>query len=231
MAPDGSASDSWRLCTVEQVEELKALIKVIPLWSTGVLMSLNLSQGSFGLLQANSMDRHLGARFQMPAASFVLFAIITLSIWIALYDRVLIPLASKIRGRPVYLGVKLRMGIGIFLSFLSMVVSAIVENIRRNRAVREGHIDNPHALVGMSALWLIPQHCLFGLAEAFSAIAQIEFYYSEFPKTMSSIASSLFGLGMGVASLLATLILNVVNQLSTRGGNESWVSDLSLIHI
>ncbi|KAK1313227.1 putative peptide transporter [Acorus calamus] len=28
MDPDGSATDSWNLCTVEQVEEFKAIIKV-----------------------------------------------------------------------------------------------------------------------------------------------------------------------------------------------------------
>ncbi|GKV09630.1 hypothetical protein SLEP1_g21101 [Rubroshorea leprosula] len=32
---DDVAVNSWTLCTTEQVEELKALIKVLPLWSMG----------------------------------------------------------------------------------------------------------------------------------------------------------------------------------------------------
>ncbi|PON88402.1 Proton-dependent oligopeptide transporter [Trema orientale] len=223
IGPDGSASNPWNLCTVEQVEELKAVVKVIPMWSTGIMMSINVSQNTFPLLQANSMDRHLSS-FQVPAASYAMFVVISLAAWVVIYDRVLLPLASRIRGKPTRLDVKTRMGIGLILSFMAMVVSAVVENIRRKRAIREGFLDNAHAVVGMSAMWLIPQHCLNGLAEAFNGIGQTEFYYSEFPKSMSSIASSLFALGMGVASLLASVILSAVDDLTSRKGKESWVS-------
>ncbi|KAH7856917.1 hypothetical protein Vadar_006868 [Vaccinium darrowii] len=36
LTPDGRALDPWSLSTIGQVEELKALIKVMPLWSTGI---------------------------------------------------------------------------------------------------------------------------------------------------------------------------------------------------
>ncbi|KAA8525271.1 hypothetical protein F0562_007126 [Nyssa sinensis] len=36
--PDGSASSPWSLCTVEQVESLKAFLRVIPMWSTGIML-------------------------------------------------------------------------------------------------------------------------------------------------------------------------------------------------
>lgn len=46
------------ICAVyEAAEELKALIKVIPIWSTGVLMSTNVLQHSFIALQASTVDR------------------------------------------------------------------------------------------------------------------------------------------------------------------------------
>ena len=222
---DGLASNPWSLCTVDQVEELKALIKVIPMWSTGIMMSINTSNSSFPVLQANSMDRHVFSSFQIPAGSYAMFLVIVLFLWVALYDRVILPLASKVRGKRVRLGVKQRMGIGLFLSCLGMVVAAIVENVRRRKAIRQGLLNNPQTLVGMSAMWLVPQYCLYGLAEAFNAIGQTEFYYSEFPKSMSSIAAALFGLGMAVANLLASVILSAVNHLTSRGGKESWVSN------
>lgn len=224
IAADGTAADPWSLCTVEQVEELKTLIKVIPIWSTGVMMSINISQSSFPLLQAKSMDRHISSTFQIPAGSFGTFVIITIVIWVILYDRAILPLASKIRGKPVHFGVKSRMGAGLICSALSMALSAIVENIRRRKAIALGIIDDPNAVVDMSALWLVPQYCLNGLAEALNAIGQTEFYYSEFPKTMSSIASSLFGLGMAVANLLASAIMSTVDNVTSKGGKESWVS-------
>ena len=224
--PDGSASNPWSLCTVDQVEELKALIKVIPIWSSGIMMSIvTSSQTSFPVLQANSMDRHLSSSFEIPAGSFSMFLVIVLFLWVALYDRIILPLASKIRGKRVRLGVKQRMGIGLFLSGLAMVVAAIVENVRRRKAIQQGFLNNSQALVGMTAMWLVPQYCLLGLAEAFNAIGQTEFYYSEFPKSMSSIAASLFGLGMALANLLATVVLSTVDHLTSRGGKESWVSN------
>lgn len=222
---DGSASNPWRLCSIEQVEELKALIKVIPIWSTGIMMAINISQDSFQLLQANSMDRHITSTLEIPAGSFGMFAIIALTIWIVLYDRVILPIASKIRGKPARLGTKTRMGIGLLLTTISMVVSAIVEDIRRRKAIKEGYLNNPHGVVAMSAMWLVPQYCLNGLAEAFNAIGQTEFYYSEFPKSMSSIASSLFLLGMAVANMLASVILNLVENVSSRDGKQSWITD------
>ncbi|CAH9136403.1 unnamed protein product, partial [Cuscuta epithymum] len=57
---DGTAVNPWKLCTVDQVEELKSLIKVIPIWITRIVMSLNICQGSFAVLQATSLDRHIG---------------------------------------------------------------------------------------------------------------------------------------------------------------------------
>lgn len=222
--PNGLASNPWKLCTVDQVEELKALLKVIPLWSTGIMMSVNVSQSTFQLLQANSMDRHITSNFQLPAGSFGMFVVIALAAWVVLYDRVILPLASKLMGRRVKLDAKLRMGIGLLLSCMAMIVSGIVESIRRKKAIQQGYLNNGAAVVNMSAFWLVPQYTLSGLAEAFNAIGQTEFYYSEFPKSMSSIASALFGLGMAVANLLASAILGMVDDITSRGGKESWVS-------
>ncbi|CAI9757608.1 unnamed protein product [Fraxinus pennsylvanica] len=224
ISSSGVVSNRWNLCTIEQVEELKALIRVIPIWSTGIMVSINISQSSFPLLQASSMDRHITSSFEIPAGSFGMFTIITITIWVVLYDRVIIPLASKIIGKKVHLGVKLRMGIGIFFSCMAMVVSGIVEHVRRSKAMEQGLSNNPHAVVNMSAMWLIPQNILSGLAEAFNAIGQTEFYYSEFPKSMSSIASSLFGVGMAIANLLASVILSFVDNLTRSQRKESWVS-------
>ncbi|XP_057526614.1 protein NRT1/ PTR FAMILY 1.2-like [Amaranthus tricolor] len=221
---DGLAKNPWKLCTVEEVEELKSLIRVLPIWSTGVLMSLHTNQGSFGLLQAKSMDRHLGRKFEVPAASFGTFMIIAIVLWIPIYDRVLIPLASKIRGKPIRLGVKVRMGIGLFFSFIAVFIAGLVEHVRRQHAIKQGFTNNPEGVLNMSAFWLVIQHIFSGLAEAFNGIGQTEFFYSEMPKTMSSIATCMFGVGMAVASLIASLILNLVDDITKKGGKDSWVS-------
>ncbi|KAI4329233.1 hypothetical protein L6164_021520 [Bauhinia variegata] len=222
---DGSASNPWSVCTIQQVEELKAIIKVIPLWSSGIMVAVSASQTSFHLLQAKSMDRHITSNFEIPAGSYSVFMMLAIFATVGVYDRVILPLASKIRGKPVRISAKNRIGIGLFFSFLDFVSTAIVETMRRRKAIQEGHIDNGQALVNMSAMWLLLHNCLCGMAEAFNAIGQSEFFYSEFPKTMSSIASSLFNLGMAAGNLLSSVIINIVDDVTSGGGKEGWISD------
>lgn len=230
LTSDGSATDPWTLCTIDQVEELKALIKVIPLWSTGIVINATMCQSAFPVLQATSMDRHLTPSFEIPAASFSTFMVISLAVWIALYDRLILPLASKAMGKPVCISPKRRMGIGLFLSFLTMIVTSSVEHIRRTNMISKGYFD--HEVLKMSALWLVPQNCLSGLAEAFNAIGQNEFYFSEFPRTMSSIASTLMGVCMSVGNLVASFIMNTIDDITGRDGKESWVSsDINKGHL
>lgn len=106
-----------------------------------------------------------------------------------------------------------------------MAVSATVEHYRRKTAISQGLAEKANATVSISAMWLVPQYVLHGLAEALTGIGQTEFFYTEFPKSMSSIAASLFGLGMAVANILASVILNVVKNSSSKKGKESWIED------
>ncbi|KAM3337791.1 hypothetical protein P3S68_032116 [Capsicum galapagoense] len=198
LSPDGEATDPWRLCTVDQ--------------------------SSFPVLQAKAMDRHIGSTFEIPAASFGIFIVISGILWIVLYDCLILPVASKLTGKPVHFSTKQRMGFGLVLSFLSVLVVAVVEGVRRSIAIKQGHSDDPEGVIPMSAAWLLPQNCLTGFAEALNAIGQNEFYISEFPRSMSSIAASLIGFGMGVGNLLASFLMNTINDLTKGEGQESWIS-------
>uniref|UniRef100_A0A5B7BHE7 Peptide transporter n=1 Tax=Davidia involucrata TaxID=16924 RepID=A0A5B7BHE7_DAVIN len=222
--PDGSASNPWSLCTVEQVESLKSFLRVIPMWSTGIMPLVSLTQLSFSTLQAKTMDRHIMSNFEIPAGSFSAFMVVTLTIWVAFYDRVMVPLLTKYTGRPRGLSPVVRMGIGSLLSCVAMAVSAITESIRREMAIEEGLEDNPDAVVGISAMWLLPQFALLGLSEGFNAIGQIEFFYSQFPKSMSSMAMALFTLEMAVSNLVGSLLVNIVDSVTAEGANGSWLS-------
>ncbi|OMO66765.1 Proton-dependent oligopeptide transporter family [Corchorus olitorius] len=114
---DGLAVDPWKLCTAHKVEELKALFKVLPIWSTTIIMSITGSQHSFPVLQASSVNRHMFGTFSIPPGSMTVLVYGTIVVWLVLYDRVFIPLASKIKGKQVFLGIRVRMWIGLF--FLS----------------------------------------------------------------------------------------------------------------
>ncbi|KAL0015490.1 hypothetical protein SO802_002559 [Lithocarpus litseifolius] len=126
------------------------------------------------------------------------------------------------------LSLKERMGVGLAIGCVATAVSAMVESKRRNAAMQEGLLNRPRAIVNMSAMWLVPQHCLHGIAEAFHAIGRIEFYYSQLPKSMSSLAMAFMALGSGMGNLLASLIVKIVDDVSKRGGNMVRVGDLEV---
>ncbi|PKI60693.1 hypothetical protein CRG98_018940 [Punica granatum] len=216
VSEDMHGPDPWRLCPMDQVEELKSLITILPIWSTGIIMGVVYSQNSLTVLQAASMDRHLGPSFEIPAGSFTFFTVLAILLLVSLYQTVILPLASWIMGRPVHLSPKIRMGIGLMLSAVALSMLALTECARREQAAASGP--------PMSAMWMIPYYVIIGLGEGLNAIAQNEFYYSRLPKSMSSVASNLVGLGGSLASVFSSFTVSAVDFWTSRGGKESWVS-------
>ncbi|CAN4094752.1 unnamed protein product [Withania somnifera] len=223
LTPDGKASDPWNLCCVEQVESMKCFLRVLPMWSTCLMLLVSFSQ-PLSLYQLLTLDRHIFPHFEIPAGSFGMITLVSLTIWIALYDRALVPLLSRYTGQPTGLSPVSRMGIGLFLGIVATALSAITETIRRNKAIEEGFEDDPNAVLNMSCIWFVPQLALYGVAEALNVVGQVEFIYTLFPKTMSSFAAAIYTFGLALASLINSLLVSVVDAVTSAGGNTSWLS-------
>lgn len=73
----------------------------------------------------------------------------------------------------------------------------------------------------LSAIWLSPYMILGGISEALVVIAQNEFLYSELPKSMSSVATTLPGLGLAASSIVSSWIITVVDVATCR----SWITE------
>jgi solute carrier family 15 (peptide/histidine transporter), member 3/4 len=141
LTQDRRLKNQWSLCTIDQVEAFKAIIKIIPIWTTGMIMSIDMSQGTFNVLEASTMNRHITSNFEIPAASMSTFMILSIVIWIVLYDCVIIPSASKLRRLPTRLRVKQKMGIGLLAICLSTASLAIVEGKRRKLAIELSRVS------------------------------------------------------------------------------------------
>ncbi|KAK9137216.1 hypothetical protein Sjap_007810 [Stephania japonica] len=218
------ASKSWELCTVDQVEALKSVIGVIPIWMSGIIMFFNLGQASIVVLQAETMDRHITPNVEIPPGSFCTFAVISLMASIAFYERIVSPFLAN-HTKIGKLSPVTRMIIGLVFTCLSLTVGAVVENVRRRTAIKEGASA---AALTMSAMWLVLPLVLGGIAEGISAAARIEYYYSHLPNSMSTIAVALFTLESAFSGLLGSLIVNVVNSITSNGGKASWyASDIN----
>ncbi|KAL3716957.1 hypothetical protein ACJRO7_008522 [Eucalyptus globulus] len=224
--PDGSSADPWRLCSMQQVEVVKHIIRVLPIWVAGVFYYLVIvQQQTFAMFQATQMDRRLNnTNFKIPAASYIVFMMLSHTIFAFINNRLIIPFLRTLTGKKNGISLLLMMAIGLCFGMLTMLVSAIVEERRRSVARMKptlGDYSRRGAISSMSALWLIPQFTLAGLAQAFAQISLLEFYYKQFPMNMRSIADSLYYCGMAGSSYMSSLIITIVhkNTKGAEGGN------------
>ncbi|EPS63244.1 hypothetical protein M569_11542, partial [Genlisea aurea] len=221
----GDRSNPWRLCTTTQVEELKILLRMFPIWASIIVFSAVCAQMSTMFVeQGIVMDTSIGSSFKIPAASLSSFDIISVILWVPVYDRILVPAARKLTGKERGFTELQRMGIGLFLSVLGISAAAIVEIWRLSLAKELSLTDEPVA-VPLSIFWQIPQYFLLGAAEVFTLIGQLEFFYDESPDAMRSLCSALALVTTSLGNYLSTFILTVVTAITTRGGGAGWVAD------
>lgn len=226
---DGTSSNPWKLCTLQQVEEVKCIARIIPVWSTGIIYyTAVVQQSTYVVYQAMQSDRHFfGKNFEIPAASFSVFTMFAVTIWIPIYDRLIIPCFRRITSQEGGITLLQRMGVGLILGITAMLVSGLVEQMRRSHTSIDHALtrtSNGYIISSMSSFWLIPQLVILGLSEAFNAIGQIEFYYKQFPENMRSVAGSLFFLSMALSNYLSGFIVLMVHRMTGKGNGENWLS-------
>ncbi|MQL86756.1 hypothetical protein Taro_019291 [Colocasia esculenta] len=218
----------WSLSTVHRVEELKSVIRMGPIWAAGILViTAAAQQNTFSLQQARTMDRHLSpaSHFQIPPGSMTVFTMLSMLTTITLYDRVLIPTARRVTGLARGISFLTRMGVGFAISVLATLVAGFVEVRRRRVAVEHGLLDQPHATVPMSVFWLVPQYALHGVAEAFTSIGHLEFFYDQAPESMRSTATALFWLSISAGNYVSTLVVSLIHRYSAGPGGSNWLPD------
>uniref|UniRef100_A0A0D9WAP4 Uncharacterized protein n=1 Tax=Leersia perrieri TaxID=77586 RepID=A0A0D9WAP4_9ORYZ len=211
--PDGSPARPWRLCSVQQVEETKCLVKIIPVWISGVMWFITLAElTNYTFLQALTMDLHMGKRFIVPPVSIVAIFYLSIVLFVPVYDLLITRAAQRVTKVEGGVTVLQRQGVGVAISAVSLVVAAVTE--RRRRA----SVSPP------SVFLLAPQLAVMGVSAAFNMIGQMEFYNTQFPDQMRTLANAAFYCAQGASSYLATLVVNIVNARTRRhGGGQGWV--------
>ncbi|XP_050139591.1 protein NRT1/ PTR FAMILY 2.6-like isoform X4 [Malus sylvestris] len=210
---DGSIAKPWSLCTTQQVEDFKTVLRIFPLWSTALFLATPTAiQSSMSVLQALTMDRHIGPHFKMPSGSVIVIVLFSTSVFLTLIDRFLCPMWQKFTGQ--FPSPLQRVGVGHVLTILSMAVSAVMES-KRLKIVQEHHLqDQPGTIVPMSIFWLFPQLVLIGIGEAFHFPGQVALYYQEFPMSLRSTSTAMISLIIGIAYYVSTGVVNVVQRVT-----------------
>ncbi|GMI75367.1 NRT1/ PTR family 3.1 [Hibiscus trionum] len=203
----------WRLNTVHRVEELKCIVRMLPIWAAGILFATsNAQQNTFSLQQANTMNKHLTKSFEIPSASMSVFSMLSMLIMIVVYDRILVHIARRFTGIDRGINFLQRMAIGFFISILATLVAGFVEVKRKHAALTDGLIDSPKSTIPISVFWLVPQYSLHGIAEAFMVIGHLEFFYNQAPESMRSTATALFWTSISAGDYTSTLLVTLVHK-------------------
>ncbi|TYI67357.1 hypothetical protein E1A91_D08G012200v1 [Gossypium mustelinum] len=203
-AEEDSKVNSWRLCSVQQVEDFKNLLRIFPLLSSGVLMCTTLPViSTLTILQTLTVDRHLGPDMKVPAGSMIVFILTSTAINLTLIDWFLFPLWKKITLRsPMPLH---RIGLGHLFNMTGMAVASLVESRRLKLAQTHSVLDHPGSVVPMFVLWLVPQLVL----------GQVTLYYQEFPQPLRSTAAAMISVVVGFAYYLSTTVIDLVRRVTT----------------
>eukprot|EP00250_Pteridium_aquilinum_P019408 c2441_g1_i1 orf=297-1604(+) len=120
---DGGSSGKWHLCTVAQVEEVKCLVSIFPIWVTGVVYNITVAQLSTVFIEQGAVMKQPNW-LAIPPSSMQVFNIATNIAFGMVYDVVVMRLGQRKEVTKLQ-----RMGSGLVVALASMVVAAIVETV------------------------------------------------------------------------------------------------------
>lgn len=215
----------WRSCSVEQVEETKAFLRVLPIFGSTIVMNCAVAQlQTFSVQQGTLMITSFGNNFNVSPASLAAVPLLLLLFAVPLYDLFLVPFARKLTSHPAGFPTLQKTGLGLIISAGSMAVAALVETRRRSSATK------------LSILYLVPQFLLSSLAEFFTRVGLVEFLYSQSPPQMRSMSVALNSCSVSMGYFLSSLLVSVTNQVTMKSkkvGNSTvhvggWLSNNDL---
>ncbi|XP_042495698.1 protein NRT1/ PTR FAMILY 4.5-like [Macadamia integrifolia] len=207
----------WMLCTVTQVEELKIIFRMCPIFVSSVVAYIPLPLiMTFTVQQGGTMDNRLG-KIHISPASLMIIPIVLQTILLVLYDRLFVPFARKITGYRTGITYLQRVAIGFISGTVATCIAAVIEKKRKSVARDHGLIDSGDQ-IPMSVFWLGLQFFALGINDAITFVGLLEFFNSEVSKGMKSIGTAIFWCILGLTSLIGSILVNVVNKATSHPG-------------
>ncbi|KAL2901470.1 Protein NRT1/ PTR FAMILY 7.3 [Bienertia sinuspersici] len=214
----------WRLCPITQVEEVKCILRLLPIWLCTIIYSVVFTQMASLFVEQGAAMKTTVASFRIPAASMSSFDILSVVAFVFIYRRVLDPIMSRMRKTESGGLTELhRMGIGLIIAVMAMVSAGIVECYRLKYAIKDCthcRAPNPSSL---SIFWQIPQYVFIGASEVFMYVGQLEFFNSQAPDGLKSFGSALCMTSISLGNYVSSLIVSIVMKISTEDHMPGWI--------
>uniref|UniRef100_A0A5B6ZPC8 Nitrate transporter 1.1 n=1 Tax=Davidia involucrata TaxID=16924 RepID=A0A5B6ZPC8_DAVIN len=216
--------NKWYLSTLTDVEEVKLVIRMLPIWATTIMFwTVYAQMTTFSVSQATTMDRHIGKSFQIPAASLTVFFVGSILLTVPVYDRIIVPVAGRLLKNPQGLTPLQRIGVGLVFTIFAMVAAALTELKRLHVARSHGLTNDPTAMIPLSVFWLVPQFFFVGSGEAFTYIGQLDFFLRECPKGMKTMSTGLFLSTLSLGFFFSSILVSILHKVT--GDKKTWLAD------
>ncbi|WJX84403.1 hypothetical protein P8452_66983 [Trifolium repens] len=215
----------WMLCTVTQIEETKQMSKLVPISIFTIIPStLGMHLFTLFIRQGMTLDKRMGPHFKISPGNLVSITIIFTLICIAVYDCIFVPFVRRYTKNPRGITILQRIGIGLVLNIIILVIASLVERKRLNVA-RENNLLGMNDTIPLTIFILLPQFALSGVADNFVEVAKLEFFYDQAPETMKSLGTACSTASYGLGGFLSTFVISAVADITQRHGRKGWILD------
>ncbi|CAL0330640.1 unnamed protein product [Lupinus luteus] len=216
-------------CTVKEVEEVKIVLKILPIFISTIMLNCCLAQlSTFSIQQSATMNTKLG-HFKIPPASLPVFPVIFIMILAPLYNHIIAPFARKLTKTEMGITHLQRIGTGLFMSIVAMAVAALVETKRKKTAQKYNLLDTTKPLP-ITFLWVALQYLFLGSADLFTLAGTMEFFFTEAPWSMRSLATALSWASLAMGYFLSTALVSIINKVTGAFGHKPWLFGNNLNH-
>lgn len=208
------------------LQNLRIIIRLLPIWTMLLMFAVIFQQpATFFTKQGMTMKRNIGSKFKIPPATLQSAITLSIILLMPLYDKILIPATRLIARDEKGITVMQRMGVGMFLSIIAMVIAAVVETKRLKMSKKMGILNMESETVNLSIFWLLPQYILLGISDIFTVIGMQEFFYNEVPVKMRTMGFALYTSVFGVGSFLSALLISLIELFTSSRDRKGWFSD------
>ncbi|KAL6580237.1 hypothetical protein OROMI_008261 [Orobanche minor] len=222
-------SPSWLQCTPNQVEQVKSVLKILPIFMSTIMLNSCLAQlSTFSVQQAATMNTKIGP-LTIPPASLPVFPVLFIMILAPLYNHIIIPFSRKLTNTEMGITHLQRIGTGLVFSIIAMGIAALVEIKRKHAALRSGLMDSIEPLP-ITFLWVALQYLFLGSADLFSLAGLMEFFFTEAPFSMRSLATSLSWASLAMGYYLSSVLVGLVNCVTGIFRRTPWLYGSNLNH-
>ncbi|KAJ1258805.1 hypothetical protein BS78_10G102900 [Paspalum vaginatum] len=197
----------------------RIILGLLPIWAVLLVFALIFQQPmTFFTKQGMLMYHRIGV-FVVPPAMLQSSITVTIILLVPMYDKVIVPLINTVTGGTDGITVLQRIGVGMVLSSVAMVIAALVESWRLRVASGGGGGR-------LGIFWLLPQYVLLGVSDVFTVVGMQEFFYTQVPASMRTIGIGLYLSVYGVAGFFGAFLITALEMATATPGNHlGWFSD------